>query len=70
MRQRLAMFGQFTLTSVLGCGAWLIYPHTTNPYEKLIFAFAVGFGGTWLLMFLWVAMRHGWKAARGMSMDG
>jgi hypothetical protein len=60
---------QFCVTCALGCAAWLIYPHTTNPYERLIFALAAGIGGMWLLMFLWVWLRYGWKAARRLSMD-
>lgn len=68
--QRWAMIGQWALTSALGCGAWLIYPETTNGYERLIFTLAVAFSGTWILMFLYAWARYGWRAARGLSMGG
>ncbi|HEV7455176.1 MAG TPA: hypothetical protein VGN96_00250 [Roseococcus sp.] len=44
-----ALIGKCALSSTLGCAAWLSYPATTNPYEVLIFALGVGFGGTWLV---------------------
>lgn len=68
--QKLAVVGQFALSSGLGCGAWLLYPETPNPYERLLFALLVGFGGLWLLMFVWVWVRYGRKAARSLTMDG
>lgn len=65
----MAGFWQFCISCALGCAAWILYPPTTNPYEQLIFALACGFGGTWLLMFVWVWIRHGWATARSLTMD-
>lgn len=66
--QRWAMIGQWALTCALGCAAWLAYPPTPNHYERLLAALLAGFGGVWLAMFCWVWARHGWRAARGMTM--
>lgn len=68
--QKWAMVAQWALTTTLGCGAFLIYPPTTNSYERLLFVLLVGFGGNYLIMFAYVWARYGWKAARGMSMGG
>jgi hypothetical protein len=67
--QRWAMIGQCALTCVLGSAAWLAV-ESPNPYERLFAALIAGFGGTWLVMFCWAWLRYGWKAARGLSMDG
>lgn len=67
--QRWAMAAQCALSCVLGSAAWLAVD-SPNHYEKLLTALIAGFGGTWLVMFVWVWLRYGWKAARGLSMDG
>lgn len=39
-----------------------------NPVERLLAALIAGFGGLWVVMFCWTWLRHGWNAARGMTM--
>jgi hypothetical protein len=67
--QRWAMVAQCALSCVFGCLAWLAVD-SPNSKERLLAALIAGFGGVWLLMFCWAWLRYGWKAARGMSMDG
>lgn len=64
-----AQIVQCAISCVLGSAAWLAYPPTDNPKERMLAALIAGFGGMWLLTYLWVWVRFGWKAARGMTMD-
>ena len=64
-----AMAAQCGVSCALGCAVWLAYPDTATPQERLLAALLAGFGGVWALMFAWVWLRYGWKAARGLSMD-
>lgn len=64
----MAMFVQWALTSGFGClGWWLV--DSPNRSERLLAALTFGFGGMWLAMFAWVWVRHGWTAARSLTMD-
>jgi hypothetical protein len=68
-RVRLGQAVQFGLACVLGSAAWLAYGDTGNPYERLLAALIAGFGGQWAAVFVWVWVRHGLAAARGITMD-
>lgn len=67
-RQTAAEVAQCALACVYGCAFWLLYPHTENPMERLYGALIAGIGGVWLTMFLWTALRYGWRTARSMKM--
>lgn len=41
-----------------------------NQSTAIFGALVAGFGGTWLLNFIYVWIRYGWKAARSMRMYG
>jgi len=69
-KQTWAMIAQCGLSFLAGSAVWLAYPETPNPYERLLATLLAGFIAVWVVMFLWVWARYGWKAARGISMDG
>jgi hypothetical protein len=67
--QTLAMVVQCAVSCVIGCAAFLLIgPMPESPKAPLIGALIAGFGGGWLVMFLYVWARHGWRAARSMSL--
>jgi len=69
-KQTWLMIAQCGLSCLVGSAVWLAYPETPNAFERLLAALIAGFGSVWAVMFVWVWMRYGWKAARGISMDG
>lgn len=69
--QRYAMAAQFVLSCVVGCALWLITDEPgENPKARMIIAVVGGLGAAWLATFLWTWARHGWRAARGLSLGG
>jgi hypothetical protein len=66
---RVRLFIQFAISATLGCWGYLASAEEPNPMARYVIALTAGFGGLWLLMFLWTWLRHGWSAARSMRMD-
>lgn len=62
-------FAQFAVACVAGSAFFLFAHDMDNPTARSLSSVAVGFGASWLVMFLVTWMRFGWKAARGMSME-
>ncbi len=71
MSEKLALAVQFCIATGIGCltYAWLLADGLTNPKALVFGPLLFGFGGLWLAVFLWNWLRHGWKAARSLSMD-
>jgi len=67
-RELWTQIAQCAVSFGLGAPAYLWVP-PDNPFERLLAALIAGFGGLWLLTFLWVWLRHGWKAARSLTMS-
>lgn len=70
--QNLAMLIQCGLAIVYGSIVFLAmqpdFPDSPKP--PLVGGLVAGFFGSWLTMFCYIWLRHGWKAARSMKMDG
>ena len=60
---------QFAVSALLGCAGFVASASEQNPMTRYVIALGAGFGGLWLLMFLWTWLRHGLSAARSMRMD-
>lgn len=60
------------MACVFGCTAFIAARADEGPDSKapLVVGLIVGFGGSWLVTFLIVWARFGWKAARSMKMGG
>ena len=64
-----AMWLQCGITAALACVGYL-WSVGELPKTRLVIAMAMGFGGNYLLMKLYVWGRFGWKAMRSMRMYG
>lgn len=63
------MVVQCALTIAFGfLGFWWAFD-MPNTFARTLATLIAGFGGVWLTMFCWTWARHGWKAARTLSMD-
>jgi hypothetical protein len=70
MKERLTLFIQFAISAGLGClSFWVFYPDPNKKVPALA-ALIGGFGGLWLVMYLWNLLVHGRKAAKSLTMSG
>lgn len=71
MKEKLALFAQFAISTGIGCYVfWLLGPDHPNPKVPLFGGLIAGFFGGWGVMFLYVWARYGWRAARSLKWDG
>jgi hypothetical protein len=66
-------FAQFLVSTLIGCAVYAaMYPDLgeINPKAPLIAGLFFGFVGGWLVMFIYVWLRYGWKAAKSLKLDG
>ena len=68
MKQNIAMAVQCAVSAAIGCAFFWLVQDDPNPKVPLVAGLAGGFGGGWLVMFTYVWVRYGWKAARSMSL--
>lgn len=66
-RQLLVQIGQCCLSIVVGCIVYLGLEGHPNPKVPLFGALICGVAAPWLLSFLLVWLRYGWRAARSIS---
>lgn len=68
-RQDLWRAFQCAVACVVGSIVYLEALKEENEKTALVVALVAGFGASWLVSFLIVWARFGWKAARGMRMS-
>lgn len=60
---------QCLVSIVAGCAAFLWAADDANPKVPFFAALIAGFGAAWLFTFLLIWIRHGWRAARSMTLE-
>jgi len=64
------LFIQFAISVTIGCFCfWLADIPGASPKDTLLAGLIGGFGGLWLVMFLYIWVRYGWRAAKSLSME-
>jgi hypothetical protein len=51
-----AVWWRCSIACIAGLAAWLSFPPTENPIERLAFALICGFGAAWLAGKLWAGL--------------
>jgi len=67
--ERFALVTQFAIAAIIGSVVYTALIGDANPLVPLAGGLICGFAGQWLVMFLYVALRYGWRAARSLRMD-
>lgn len=58
---------QFALACLIGGAAFIGLSDDPNPRVPYLGGFIAGVGGQWAVMFAYVWLRHGWRAARSLT---
>lgn len=62
-------WAQFIIATAIGCAVYLPFSPSENSKGAVICSLACGYFGMRLVVFLYVWVRYGWRAARSMSME-